>query len=55
MDVVKHCLPANRAFQKLEHAVVLLIWQKKHDKWQNSHHAHLQQLQTALIISVTFI
>jgi hypothetical protein len=29
---------------------------KKHDKWQNSHGAHLQkQLQTALILSVTFI
>jgi hypothetical protein len=23
----------------LEHAFVLLIWQKKHDKWQNSHGA----------------
>jgi hypothetical protein len=40
----------------LEHAFVLLIWQKKHDKWQNSHSARLQKhLQTALIISVTFI
>jgi hypothetical protein len=26
----------------LEHAFVLLIWQKKHDKWQNSHGARLQ-------------
>jgi hypothetical protein len=33
----------------LEHAFVLLIWQKKHDKWQNSHGTRLQnQLQTAL-------
>jgi hypothetical protein len=40
----------------LEHAFVLLIWQKKHDKWKNSHGARLQkQLQTALILSVTFI
>jgi hypothetical protein len=40
----------------LEHAFVLLIWQKKHDKWHNSHSARLQkQLQTALILSVTFI
>ena len=40
----------------LEHAFILLIWQKKHDKWQNSHNARLQkQLQTALILSVTFI
>ena len=40
----------------LEHAFVLLIWQKKQDKWQNSHGARLQkQLQTALILSVTFI
>jgi hypothetical protein len=40
----------------LEHAFVLLIWQKKHEKWQNSHSARLQkQLQTALILSVTFI
>jgi hypothetical protein len=39
-----------------ERAFVLLIWQKKHDKWQNSHGARLQkQLQTALILSVTFI
>jgi hypothetical protein len=39
-----------------EHAFVLLIWQKKHDKWQNSHVACLQkQLQTALILSVSFI
>jgi hypothetical protein len=56
-----HCLPANRAFQNhaeigLEHAFVLLIWQKKHDIWQNTHNACLQkQLQTALILSVTFI
>jgi hypothetical protein len=27
----------------LEHAFVLLIWQKKHDKWQNSHGARLQK------------
>ena len=43
----------------LEHAFVLLIWQKKRDKWakwQNSHGSRLQkQLQTALILSVTFI
>jgi hypothetical protein len=43
----------------MEHAFVLLIWQMKHDKWvkrQNSHGARLQkQLQTALILSVTFI
>ena len=43
----------------LEDAFVLLIWQlwqKKHDKWQNSHGARLQkQLQTALILSVTLI
>jgi hypothetical protein len=40
----------------LEHAFVLLIWQKKHDKWQNSHGARLhKQLQTPLILSVTFI
>ena len=40
----------------LQHAFVLLIWQKKHDKWKNSHGARLQkQLQTALILSVTFI
>jgi hypothetical protein len=40
----------------LEHAYVLFIWQKKNDKWQNSHGARLQkQLQTALILSVTFI
>jgi hypothetical protein len=33
----------------LEHAFVLLIWQKKHDKWQNSHGARLQkQLQSRL-------
>jgi hypothetical protein len=42
-----------------EHAFVLLIWQKKHDKWvkwKNSYGAHLQkQLQTALILFVTFI
>jgi hypothetical protein len=39
----------------LEH-FVLLIWQKKHDKWQNSHGARLhKQLQTALILYVTFI
>jgi hypothetical protein len=39
----------------LEHAFVLLIWQMKHNKWQNSHGARLQkQLQTALILSVTF-
>ena len=38
---------------RLEHVIVVLIWQKiqkKHDKWQNSHGARLQkQLQTALI------
>jgi hypothetical protein len=28
-----HCL------RGLEHAFVLLIWQKKHDKWQNWHGA----------------
>jgi hypothetical protein len=40
----------------LEHPFVFLIWQKKHDKRQNWHSARLQkQLQTALIISVTFI
>jgi hypothetical protein len=58
-----HCLPVNRAFLEpeigLEDAFVLLIWQlwqKKHDKWQNSHGARLQkQLQTALILSVTLI
>jgi hypothetical protein len=33
---------------RLEHAFVLLIWQKKNDKWQ-------KQLQTVLILSVTFI
>jgi hypothetical protein len=27
----------------LEHAFVLLIWQKKHDKWQHSHGARLQK------------
>jgi hypothetical protein len=26
----------------LEHTLVLLIWQEKHDKWQNSHGARLQ-------------
>jgi hypothetical protein len=40
----------------LEHAFILLTCQKKHDKWQNSHGARLhKQLQTALILSVTFI
>jgi hypothetical protein len=40
----------------LQRAFVLLIWQKKHDKWKNSHGARLQkQLQTALILSVTFV
>jgi hypothetical protein len=40
----------------LEHAFVLLIWQKQHDKWRNSHGSRFQkQLQTALILSVTFI
>jgi hypothetical protein len=40
----------------LERAFYLLIWQKKHDKWPNSHGARLQkQLQIALILSVTFI
>jgi hypothetical protein len=40
----------------LEDAFILLIWKKKHDKWQNSHGAHLQkQLQTAPNLSVTFI
>jgi hypothetical protein len=40
----------------LEHAFVLLMWQKKLGKWQNSHGARLQkQLQTVLILSVTFI
>jgi hypothetical protein len=39
-----------------EHAFILLIWKKKHDKWQISHGARvLKQLQTALILSVTFI
>jgi hypothetical protein len=39
----------------LEYAFVLLIWQKN-DKWQTSHVARLQkQLQTVLILSVTFI
>jgi hypothetical protein len=33
-----HCLLANRSYLPepeigLEHAFVLLIWQKKHDKW----------------------
>ena len=38
----------------LEHTFVLLIWKKKHDKWQISHGARLQkQLQTAF--SYTFI
>jgi hypothetical protein len=33
----------------LEHAFVLLIWQKKHDKLQTSHGARLQkQLQSRL-------
>jgi hypothetical protein len=40
----------------LKHTFVLLIGQKKHDKWQNLHSARLQKhLQTALIISVTLI
>ena len=42
----------------LEHVFVLLTFDfaKKHDKWQNSHGARLQeQLQTAIILSVTFI
>ena len=50
-------LPANRAFQNQKSGwstrsfFCLLIWQKKHDKWQNSHGARLQkQLQTALIL-----
>jgi hypothetical protein len=38
------------------HAFVLLIWQKKHDKWPNSHGVRFQkQLQTALILFVIFI
>jgi hypothetical protein len=28
---------------ELEHAFVLLIWQKKQDKWQNSHGARSQK------------
>jgi hypothetical protein len=41
---------------RLQHAFVRLTWHKKHDKWKNSHGARLQkQLQTALILSVTFI
>jgi hypothetical protein len=42
----------------LEHVSVLLIWQKKHDKWvkwQNSHGARFAKTLTALILSVTFI
>jgi hypothetical protein len=54
-----HCLPANRVFQSRKsgwNKRSFLIWQKKHDKWQNSHGARLQkQLQTALSLSVTFI
>jgi hypothetical protein len=41
----------------LEKAFVLLIWQKKHDKWmkwQNSHGARFAKA-TALILSLTFI
>jgi hypothetical protein len=34
----------------LERTFVLLIWQKKHDKWQNSHGARLQNL----LLSVTY-
>jgi hypothetical protein len=30
----------------LEHAFVLLIWQKKHDKWQNSHGARFSKTTT---------
>jgi hypothetical protein len=49
-------LPANWTFQNRKSGCFALIWQKKHDKWQNSHGALLQkQLQTALILSVIFI
>jgi hypothetical protein len=45
-----HSLPANRAFQNRKSG-----W-SEHDKWQNLRDACLQkQLQTALILSVTFI
>jgi hypothetical protein len=40
-----HCLPAKSGLSELEIWLeqVLLIWQKKHDKWQNSHGACLQK------------
>ena len=57
-----HCLPANRAFQnrKPDWSTVPsfdLANEARHDdKWQNSHGARWEkQLQTALILSVTFI
>jgi hypothetical protein len=33
----------------LEHAFILLIWRKKHDKWQNSHGARLRQNNCKLL------
>jgi hypothetical protein len=43
----------------MERAFVLLIWQMKHDKWVNGKIRTVpglqKQLQTALILSVTFI
>ena len=43
----------------LEHAFVPLIWQMKHNKWVNGKICTVpglqKQLQTALILSVTFI
>jgi hypothetical protein len=56
-----HCLPANRAFQNLKSgwstpSLLCSFDLANDDKWQNSHGARLQkQLQTALILSVTFI
>jgi hypothetical protein len=40
-----HSLPAKSGLSELEIWLeqVLLIWQKKHDKWQNSHGACLQK------------
>ena len=45
-----HSLAENRAFQNQKSGSV------ENDKWQNLHGVRLQkQLQTALILSVTFI
>jgi hypothetical protein len=37
----------------LEHAFVLLIWQRKHDKWQNSHGARLKK-HVCKLLSLSF-